>query len=154
MKEYIDSYLNTIQSKPKQKKMVNTKKIINEDFQKAKNNFWRTSKGKEKQLLETINNVCIKYNLRPLKVNGQLSTTLRGKQEGDFNVRIQLCDIKKTNQLFWIKGVYRNINVIITDAETDKKISGIDNTQIHMKSSWTEEQLTKAINKALANARN
>ena len=152
MKEYIDSYLNTIQPKPKQKKLVNTKKIINEDFEKAKNNFWRTSKGKEDQLLETINNVCTKYNLRPLKVNGQLSTTLKGKREGDFNIRIQLCDTKKTNQLFWIKGVYRNINVIITDAENDEPIEGLKNTQIHMKSSWTDEELTKAINKALAPA--
>ena len=152
MKEYIDSYLNTIQ--PKQKKSIKAKNIINEDFEKAKNNFWRTSKGKTEQIEDTINNVCAKYNLRPIKKNGKLQANVRGKQEGDYNIRVIFGDVTKTAQFFWIKGVTRKIKVLITDAENDEPVLDVKYaTVFEMKSSWTEEELTKAINRALAPAR-
>lgn len=144
MKEFIDSY---------EKDLQNSTELVNEDLKKAKANFWRTSKGKADQLTETINNVCTKYNLVPLKIDGKLNPNIRGKREGDYNIRLYLShDTEKKRQFFWINSVKRQLNLVVKDAETDEPIKGQPPTiGIKMKSSWTEEQLTDAINKGLAN---
>lgn len=128
--------------------LVDEEQLIKESLGKwAKNVFTKFGKDAVKnEMIKTFNNVINKYQLTPVKQNGETNINLLGKKEGNFIILLDL-DPAKDN----FKS--QQIGVSVLENETKKPVKGIDRKIIKMKHSWTENELTEEINKVLAPAR-
>lgn len=145
MKEYISSYEKDLQNSTE---LVDEqqKPLVNEDLK----NFWKSDKTKENQLKRTVISVCTKYNLRQLKIDGKINPNVRGKREGDYNIRLFMSGTQKGKGFLWMHGISKEMVLYITDADSDQPLEDMTHYyKMDVKYDWSEEDLVETINDCL-----
>lgn len=153
MNKYVNIYKKIIREEnesilDQSTELLDENELVKESLGKwAKNVFTKFGKGAiEKELTKTFDNVISKYQLTPIKQNGETNINILGKREGDYIIIINL-DPAKDN----FKS--KQISVSVLEGDSKKPVAGLDKKIIKIKHSWTEQELTDAINNVISPAR-